>query len=100
MISDPSPHRRDGLVRYDSAPETFLYDEGSDVVHVLNPTALAVWELCDGAHTPAQMARYLETHFAGVPAGAADEAVREALVVFGQKALIRWSSIDKEDRDE
>jgi hypothetical protein len=90
--SEPAPHRREDLMRYSADRETFLYDRQADVIHVLNPTALAVWELCDGAHSPAQIAGYLATHFAGVPEGEADGAVRALLTTLEQKTLIQWEA--------
>jgi len=36
-----------------------------DTVHVLNPAALVVWELCDGQHTPAEIEAALRARFAG-----------------------------------
>ena len=90
--SEPAPYRRGELVRYAADRETFLYDRSADLIHVLNPTALAVWELCDGAHSPDQIAGNLTANFAGVPAGEADGAVRAALATLEQKALIQWQS--------
>ena len=89
---EPAPCQRGNLVRYSADRETFLYDRQADVVHVLNPTALAVWELCDGAHSPDQIAGYLSAHFTGVPAGEAGGDVRAALTTLEQKALIQWQS--------
>jgi hypothetical protein len=95
--SEPAPCRREDLVRYAADRETFLYDRHADVIHVLNPTALAVWELCDGAHSPEQIAAHLAASFADVPAGAADEAVRETLAILEQKNLIRWQTTHEEE---
>ena len=79
-------------MRYSADRETFLYDRQADVVHVLNPTALAVWELCDGAHSPDQIAAHLAANFAGVPAGEAGGDVRAVLTTLEQKALIQWQA--------
>ena len=95
--SEPAPCRKEELVRYAADRETFLYDRQADVVHVLNPTALAVWELCDGTHSPGQIAAHLAASFADAPAGATDEAVRETLAILEQKNLIRWQTINEEE---
>ena len=41
-----------------------IYDPGRDRVHHLNPTAALVFLLCDGQHSPAQMAEELSEVFA------------------------------------
>jgi hypothetical protein len=90
---EPAPYRRGELVRYSADRETFLYDRQADVVHVLNPTALAVWELCDGAHSPDEIAAHLAANFAGVPAGEAGGDVRAVLATLEQKTLIQWQAL-------
>ncbi len=40
-----------------------IYDDANDRVHFLNPTAAIVFELCDGAHTAAQISRYIADAF-------------------------------------
>lgn len=42
------PRRRPDLWLRTSGDETVLVDPGHDAVHVLNATAVALWELCDG----------------------------------------------------
>jgi hypothetical protein len=65
-LSDWTPQRRGDVVSQPVGGETLLYDPAADAVHVLNATALAVWELCDGRHTPAQIEAELRTRFAGI----------------------------------
>lgn len=45
------PKRRDDVRLWQAADETVMYDPLSDTGHVLNPTALHIWALCDGQHT-------------------------------------------------
>ena len=51
-----------------------IYDGVRDRVHFLNPTAAIVFELCDGAHTAAQMSHYIAGAF---KLGEAPQAVVE-----------------------
>jgi hypothetical protein len=60
-----TPRRRGDVVSQPAGVETLLYDPAADAVHVLNATALAVWELCDGRHTAAQTEAELCAHFVG-----------------------------------
>lgn len=39
--------------------EGILYDPMTHAVHALNPVAALIWELCDGAHSPADIADLL-----------------------------------------
>jgi pyrroloquinoline quinone biosynthesis protein D len=49
------PRRRAGLQLRVSGDEAALLDPTSDAVHVLNDTALALWELCDGETSVEEM---------------------------------------------
>jgi hypothetical protein len=66
-----------------------LYDPVADAVHVLNPTAWAIWELCDEEHTPDDMAAHLRVHFAGASDQDVDADVNLALRAFEREGLIR-----------
>ncbi len=82
------PRRRDDLICSSAGRESLLYDRQADAIHVLNPTAFAVWELCDGEHTADQIADYLSTHFANATRADVGSEVRAALAVLEEKALI------------
>ena len=43
--------------------ETLLYDPHVDKVHTLNPTASLIWSLCDGEHSPNEIARAIQENF-------------------------------------
>lgn len=45
--------------------EVLLYHTGSGQVGVLNETAHAIWQLCDGRHQAHQIAAALAARFAG-----------------------------------
>jgi hypothetical protein len=49
------PCRRAGIQRHVEGGETVLVDPAANVEHVLNDTALALWELCDGETTVEEM---------------------------------------------
>lgn len=57
------PRRRADVVRRGTSDETLLYDPHADAVHVLNQTALAVWDLCDGNHTAGDIEAELRRRF-------------------------------------
>lgn len=50
------PKRRGEIWRPMGQEGTTIYERETDGLHVLNPSALAIWELCDGHTTPEEMA--------------------------------------------
>ncbi len=54
---------RDGLHVYEMDDEAVVYDPAHHAIHYLNPTALAIWQRCDGRHSLAEMARALHAAF-------------------------------------
>ncbi len=65
-----------------------LYDLNNRVLHVLNTTAAKVFHLCDGVHTPEQMARELVESFDGVEHVQAYEDVKQTLDILEAKKLV------------
>lgn len=57
------PVRNRGIVIQDIGRETLLYSAEGKVIHVLNPTAKLIWELCDGAHTMENMEQAIRASF-------------------------------------
>ena len=57
------PKIRPGLVTQAIGNEVMVYDGRLDKVHILNPTALAIWECCDGGHDVGQIHGELKTRF-------------------------------------
>ena len=55
LTTSSRPVRGSGLWVRQSRDETVLVDSEHDRVHVLNETALALWELCDGETTIEEM---------------------------------------------
>jgi PqqD family protein of HPr-rel-A system len=48
------PTRAEGVVA--RRAEGLLYDTGSGKLHALNPSAMAIWEACDGMTSVAEIA--------------------------------------------
>jgi hypothetical protein len=45
------PLKRRNIACRNMGTETLLYDAQAEAIHVLNPTALLIWNLCDGNHS-------------------------------------------------
>ena len=60
---------------------------GTDL-HVLNETAAKIYHLCDGSHTPEDMADMLVKSFDGVEYDRAYEDVKRILIMFEEKNIV------------
>ncbi len=57
-------------------------------LHVLNETAAKVFQLCDGSHTPEDMAETLVESFNGVKYDRAYEDVKKILIMLEEKDIV------------
>jgi hypothetical protein len=59
MQEQQFPRARVDCLSREFGDEVLVYDLQRDVGHCLNSTAAATWKLCDGSHSPSQIARTL-----------------------------------------
>jgi len=85
------PLRRQQVLLRDEETRSLLVDPDRGVTHVLNPTARAIWELCDGATTLEEVVNAICQVFS-VPPGPASRDVAEVLMQFEEAGLVTWSS--------
>jgi hypothetical protein len=57
-------------------------------LHVLNQTAQANWDLCDGEHTEEQMAQELQARFRIAPGRDIEGDVQRSLHLFAEQRLL------------
>lgn len=57
------PKVREGLNVHKEGSELVILNRAQEQIHQLSETAAQIFKLCDGAHTPAQLARHLCTHY-------------------------------------
>lgn len=82
------PKRKTDWAQLDLGDEAILYTSTAEEIHLLNPTARVIWELCDGEHTLEDMAQALQSAFA-VPEGTDLMAdVARVLQTFATKGLL------------
>jgi hypothetical protein len=82
------PIRKPGITAQDVGDETLLYTAEEEAIHVLNPTAKLVWELCDGEHTVASMEQAIRANFSVTGEHDVGRDVRRTLEVFAEKGLL------------
>ena len=83
------PLQASDLLASELEGELVLFNSAEEVVHVLNPTAKLVWDLCDGQHTTDDIAQALRAHYAIPPDRDVLADVTETLGVFSAKGLLR-----------
>jgi len=84
----PSLRRRTDLIRKDLRGQMYLYDRRVETVHILNPTAGLVWDLCTGGHTPADMEAALRRRFRVGPQHDVPADVQRVLLTFAERGLL------------
>lgn len=85
------PKRKEGLVAENLDDDVVVADFRDSQLHILNPTAAAIWELCDGLHDTEQMAGLIAEHF-GLAAEQVRPDVQRILGEFRAKGLIESPS--------
>jgi Coenzyme PQQ synthesis protein D (PqqD) len=89
------PVRVGGVTLRRSAGEIMLYDPKADRIHLVNTTAAAIWDLCDGETDPQEMVGAI-CQLTGMPETIVEEDVAGLLEGFAEAGLIAWS----DDEDE
>jgi hypothetical protein len=84
------PRQRGDVRLYDKELRSFLVAPEQSVAHELNPTARAVWELCDGATTVDELADAVCQLFPVTH----EQAVADVIAVvdrFVMAGLVEWT---------
>lgn len=81
------PERRGELVQSASSDGWTIYEPATDSLHVLNDTARAIWELCDGSTTHREMAEAV-SELTGLDLESAEQDVRSTLALLAQLNLV------------
>jgi hypothetical protein len=82
------PIRKPDITARDVGGETLLYSAEEKAIHVLNPTARLVWELCDGEHTVASMEQAIRANFSVTSEHDVTGDIRRTLETFAEKGLL------------
>jgi phage shock protein PspC (stress-responsive transcriptional regulator) len=79
--------RRQDVLSTTSGGETLLVDQSSGSVHVINPTAAMIWELCSAEPTVEGVIAGLAERYGMAPAEVRDD-VLEMLRTFGELGVV------------
>lgn len=83
------PDQREGVWLRATEGENVLLDPSGDHLYVLNESALAIWQLCDGQTTPEEMVQAICALCNGVAAMIAED-VERTLTSLTEAGLIDW----------
>lgn len=82
------PRQSAEIVQQQIGKETLLLDGQGKTVHVLNATALVIWEGCDGNHTIPQIEARLRERFELPNQHTLSQDVADTLKQFRAKGLV------------
>lgn len=78
MSATDRPTRRGKLMQSPGSEGWTVYEPETDSLHVLNDSAKAIWELCDGETSPSEMAAAI-SELTGISDSQAKSDVQAAL---------------------
>ena len=81
------PERRGHVVQSESSRGWTIYEPATDSLHLLNASAKAIWDLCDGATTTSEMAGAI-SEITGVDLDKATQDVEAALEQLRRLGLV------------
>jgi len=82
------PNKVPHLNQYNTGSETVLHDEIQQKVHVLNSTALYIWEHCDGKSSFDALIDIMQSKFKDTSRETLEQDIRKTLNEFHQKGLV------------
>jgi fructose-1,6-bisphosphatase len=89
MMNSTKPVRKPDITVKEIGDETFLYSAAEEAIHILNPTAQLIWELCDGEHTVADIEQAIRENFSVPDKHNVAADIQQTLDVFAEKALLQ-----------
>ena len=84
---DRAPRMTAGLEIREIGDEVFVHDQSAGKLHVLNPVAGAILQLCDGIHSPGAIASEISRK-TGEDPSVVEADLTEILAEFGTLGLI------------
>ena len=89
VLTERRPLRRSDVWLRQSEDENVIYDPATSEVHMLNSTALAIWVLCDGQTTVAEMIQAV-CELSGLPEDVVREDLESILDRFTDSKILTW----------
>lgn len=88
-MDEQCPQRcNDVLLEMIGPDEAFLYNPAADAMHVLNFTALTVWNQCDGSRSIAEIGKHLRAACRCDAAAEVENDVRAIVGTFAELGVL------------
>ena len=91
FVREGKPDRKKGVWLRQARDENAVYDPETGSVHLLNSTALAIWDLCDGETDPEEMVTAI-CALSGLHRDVVAEDVERVLGEFESAGIIVWDA--------
>ncbi|MFQ5577204.1 MAG: PqqD family protein [Anaerolineae bacterium] len=88
MVTIAKPVRKPNITVKDIGGEALLHSSEGEAIHVLNPTAQLIWQLCDGNHTLEEMEAAVRARFSVADEYDVAGDIRQTLQAFAAKQLL------------
>lgn len=88
------PRARVDIRSVDLGSELIVYDERTRQVHVLNPTARRIWQLCDGTHQIEDIVAEIARLFPQAPVDTVESDVRSTLDELDGQGVVVWTAVE------
>ena len=88
-MNDNPVRREDVIYKQLNEADAILYDLETGCLHVLNSTAMLIWEACDGAHTLEDMVAVIKEQHARIDNRDVAKDVRVTLDTFAAQGLLQ-----------
>lgn len=90
-MPENKPLRKRSVLCKRMGQETVLYNKESEAIHVLNPTALLVWDLCDGEHSVEDMEKAIRNEFSVGDEEKVSEQIQGVIARLSEEGLLEYS---------
>ena len=90
-MNDNPVRREDVIYKQLNEAEAILYDLETGCLHVLNSTAMLIWEACDGAHTLDDLVAVIKEQYARTDNRDVARDVRATFDTFAAQGLLQQS---------
>jgi len=87
-MSHTKPLHKSNLLLKDLGGESLIHSAEHKEIHIINPTARLIWDLCDGTHTIDDIAQELRAHFSIPPERDVTADIHNTLRILKSKDLL------------
>ena len=82
------PLHKKNLILKDLGDEFLIYSAEHKEIHVINPTAQLIWNMCDGEHSLSDIEQEIRAHFSISPERDITGDIQSTLNIFRTKGLL------------